>query len=116
MAQATFDVELALLSPGKAERILRGRLVSSCVFEDRAAQGWGLIIRERAQKGGSLSEKLNGLLYLLRGSESLICGCHPILRVAVFNPNLTLTTVLDDLKGVCALGAKIEFSVYPVDD
>lgn len=45
MRQATFDIELALMSPSSVWEDLQRRLGDTCTFEDRLEQGSGLVIR-----------------------------------------------------------------------
>ena len=94
MAQATFDIELALLNPGELWQVVEKCLGNRCELEDRREQGWGLVIRAINLPGASLSEQLKDFISSLAGAESVIRSCQPILRVAAFNPNLTLTLVL----------------------
>lgn len=116
MAQATFDIELALLSPGELWQEVENSLRGFCELEDRREQGWGLVVRAINPPVASLGEQLKSFMSLLAGHEALLRNCQPILRIAAFNPNLTLTVVLEELDKVCALGAKVELSVYPTDD
>lgn len=116
MAQATFDIELALLSPDAIRQEVENRLGGSCELEDKSEQGWGLVIRAINPSTASLGEQLKSFLTVLAGHEALLRSGQPILRIAAFNPNLTCTVVLEELDRICALGAKVELSVYPTDD
>lgn len=116
MAQATFDIELALLNPGKLWQEMESRLGTSCELEDRREQGWGLVIRPIKLCGTSFNEQLKSFISLLAGTEEMIRNCQPVFRIAAFNPNLTFTLILDDLDKIVAFGAKVELSVYPADD
>lgn len=115
MRQATFDIELALLNPGSEWRNLQRRLGDSCVFEDRQEQGWGTVIRQSNPRTGSLAEQTRHFLTLFTGNEALIRKCDPVLRIAAFNPNATITILFEDMDRVCMLGARVELSVYPVE-
>lgn len=116
MATATFDIELALLRPDAIWQEVKDRLGNACELEDKSEQGWGLVVRVAGLPTASLGEQLNHFLAVLAGHEALLRAGQPVLRIAAFNPNLTCTVVLEELDRICALGAKVELSVYPVDD
>ncbi|MCY1260003.1 hypothetical protein D9M68_100580 [compost metagenome] len=115
MRQATFDIELALLSPSSVWKDLQQRLSDTCTLEDRLEQGWGLVIRPTYPHTGSLSEQMRNFLSLLTGNEVLIRKGNPILRIAAFNPNANITVLVEELDRVYSLGASVELSVYPVE-
>lgn len=115
MRQATFDIELALLSPSSVWKKLQRRLGDTCTLEDRPEQGWGSVIRPTNPLTGSLAQQMRDFLSLLAGNEALIRKCDPILRIAAFNPNATITVLVEDLDRVGSLGARVELSVYPVE-
>ncbi|MDQ0143316.1 hypothetical protein [Cupriavidus necator] len=117
MRQATFDIELALISPSSVREDLQRRLGDTCTFEDRLEQGWGLVIRPAHSNGSSIAEQMRKFLSLFAGNEALIRKGDPILRIAAFNPNATSTVLVGDfyLDRVCTLGARLELSFYPVE-
>jgi hypothetical protein len=116
MAQTTFDIELALLRPDAIWQEVIDRLGNTCELENRSDQGWGLVVRVANLPSAPLGVQLSHFLAALAMHEALLRSGQPVLRIAAFNPNVTCTVLLEDLDRICALGAKVELSVYPVDD
>lgn len=115
MKPQTFDIELALLNPGNLSQQIETRLATSFSLEDRKDKGWGLVARALNLQGDSIDAQLSVFLTGLAGSEDLIRQCQPVLRIAVFSPNYSCTVLLPKLDQLCAIGARLEFSVYPTD-
>jgi hypothetical protein len=115
MKAQTFDVELALLSPGQHRYELEQKLAASMSMEDRSDRGWGLVVRATSLQGEALEDQLSEFLGHLSGIEDLVRRSSPVLRIAVFNPSYSCTVLLPKLDRICAMGMQLELSVYPSD-
>jgi hypothetical protein len=116
MKPQTFDIELALLSPGANWQQVEAALSGSYALEDRRSNGWGLVARAPSPQGDSLDTQLDAFLAGLVGSERLLAQCQPVLRIAVFSSNYSCTVLLPKLDKLCEIGARLELSVYPTDE
>jgi hypothetical protein len=116
MKSRTLDIELALLNPGELWQQVETKLSGFYSLEDRRENGWGLVVRALDLRGDSVDDQLELFFTRLSGSEDLIRQCHPVLRIAVFSTHYTCTVLLSKLYLLCAIGARLELSVYPTTE
>ncbi|QSA96123.1 hypothetical protein [Methylococcus sp. EFPC2] len=115
MTGPSFDVELSLREPTSLSIDEIDHLKSNFLIEDRSENGWGIVLRLDKSNGLMLNELLRALIKACEPFESIIALCKPVVRIAVFNPNVNCTVWIDETACFAKIRASLEVSVYPAD-
>jgi hypothetical protein len=114
------DIELAITGLGEDQReTLVRRIPRAYTVEDRSATGYGLVVRSESSEGSEdISTRLESFLRSLLPIVETIKDRDCILRVAIFSSLATTTTTFSFscLEVLRRFNAKLEVSVYPLDD
>ena len=115
------DIELAITGLRKVDQCegLIGKIPSAYAVEDRSSTSYGLVIRSQSSEDSNEpSSKLEKFLRPLLPLAEAIRDRDCIIRVAVFSSLATTTTMFSFscLELLRNFNAKLEVSVYPVDE
>ena len=113
------DIELAVTGLGGDRRaMLAIKVPHACTVEDRSSTGYGLVIRNSSSENNEdISAKLESFLKPLLPIADIVKGHGSIVRVAVYSSLATTTATfsLSCINLLQELDAKLEVSVYPLD-
>lgn len=114
------DIELAITGLGAGQqKSVVNTIPRSFTAEDRSSTGYGLVVRSASSEG---DEEINKKLERILGPLAVIVGSVAdkgcIVRVAIFSSTATTTVTLTlrSLDILRMFNAKLEVSVYPVDE
>lgn len=114
------DIELAITGLGAGQqKSVVDAIPRSFTVEDRSSTGYGLVIRSASSE---VEEEINKKLELILGPLAAIAGLVTnkdcIVRVAIFSSTATTTATLSSrsLEILRMFNAKLEMSVYPIDE
>ena len=110
----SFDITLALTDYSKND-LKAIELISNYSIEDASENGWGLVISADSRIEGPLDDQIHRFLQGLLPLKKWIVDSSPILRIAVFNKNLTCTIRLENYKILEAFKIKLEITLYPTE-
>lgn len=113
------DIELAVTGlSGDRRATLAIKVPHAYTVEDRSSTGYGLVIRsDSSESNEEINAKLESFLKTLLPIADIVRGHGSILRVAVYSSLATTTTTfsLSCINLLRELDAKLEVSVYPLD-
>lgn len=114
------DIELAITGLGVGQqKSVVDTIPRSFTTEDRSSTGYGLVVRSISSE---VDEEINKKLELVLGPLIAIAGSVAdkdcIVRIAIFSSTATTTTTLTQrsFEILRMFNAKLEISVYPVDE